>query len=207
MRSVHKNNRTLAPAAQRWIEQPKFAHACLLDKHIHERRERPASARQFARQCGKSGVDDSTASAGELGGTPQRRMYGFCGQGHERHPLLYIYTVSYVEADCQRADMDTRVRKPPSHPMPEVAAFVRSLRDAFGDDAIDEAIRQGKSGEPTFYACENGRSVGTAAPSGISWKVDDSLRDRHYCPGCDGSCVADGIICSVWCKQMKLERR
>ncbi|OUL88429.1 hypothetical protein [Paraburkholderia hospita] len=103
--------------------------------------------------------------------------------------------------------MDTRVRKPPSHPMPEVAGFVRSMRDAFGDDVIDEAIRQGKSGEPAFYACENGRSVGTAVPSGISWKVDDSLRDRHYCPGCDGSCVVHGISCSVWCKQMKLERR
>ena len=36
--------------------------------------------------------------------------------------------------------MDARVRKPQSHPMPEVAAFVWSLREAFGDQAIDEAI-------------------------------------------------------------------
>ena len=62
--------------------------------------------------------------------------------------------------------MDARVRKPSTHPMPEIADFVRSLRDAFGDDVIDEAVRGGKSGEPSFYACENGRSAGTAAPSG-----------------------------------------
>ncbi|WP_079499362.1 hypothetical protein [Paraburkholderia hospita] len=103
--------------------------------------------------------------------------------------------------------MDTRARKPPQHPMPEVAAFVRSLRDAFGDEAIDAAIRQGKSGEPAFYACENGRSFGTATPSGIPWRVDDSIADRHYCAGCDGSCVEQGASCSAWCHQMKLEKR
>ncbi|WP_336599795.1 hypothetical protein [Paraburkholderia bengalensis] len=94
--------------------------------------------------------------------------------------------------------MDTRVRKPPSHPMPEVAEFVRTLREAFGDDVIDRAIKDGKSGEPSFYACENGRSVGTAAPSGVPWQIDESLRDRHFCSGCDGSCVAEGISCSLW---------
>ncbi|MPW16883.1 hypothetical protein GCT13_08045 [Paraburkholderia sp. CNPSo 3157] len=63
--------------------------------------------------------------------------------------------------------MDMRVNKPVSHPMPEIAAFVAALKSAFGEREIDEAIRRGKAGEPTFYACENGRSVGTASsPAG-----------------------------------------
>lgn len=61
--------------------------------------------------------------------------------------------------------MDMRVNKPVGHPMPEIAAFVAALKSAFGKREIDEAIRRGKAGEPTFYACENGRSVGTASSS------------------------------------------
>ncbi|MEX3931843.1 hypothetical protein AB4Y32_08520 [Paraburkholderia phymatum] len=61
--------------------------------------------------------------------------------------------------------MDMRVNKPSGHPMPEIAAFVAALKSAFGEREIDEAIRRGKAGEPTFYACENGRSVGTASSS------------------------------------------
>nr|WP_224028377.1 hypothetical protein [Paraburkholderia caribensis] len=98
--------------------------------------------------------------------------------------------------------MDTRTRRLPPHPMPEVADFVRSLRDGFGDAAIDESIRLRRSGEPTFYASENGRSVGTPTPSGISWRVDDSMTDRHYCTGCDGSCVGQDVSCSGWRNQM-----
>lgn len=56
------------------------------------------------------------------------------------------------------------------------------LRDVFSD----HAVRQGRAGELTFYASENGRVIGTSSPSGIAWQVDGSLRDRHYCPGCDG---------------------
>ena len=44
--------------------------------------------------------------------------------------------------------MDMLVRK---HPMPEIAAFVAELRDAFGE-AVDEAIARGKAGRPGFYA-------------------------------------------------------
>ncbi|MBN3755518.1 hypothetical protein G3N95_21420 [Paraburkholderia sp. Tr-20389] len=61
--------------------------------------------------------------------------------------------------------MDMRVHQPAGHPMPEIAAFVATLKSAFGEREIDEAIRRGKAGEPTFYACENGRSVGTAGLS------------------------------------------
>jgi hypothetical protein len=102
--------------------------------------------------------------------------------------------------------MDARVRKPQPHPMPEIADFVLSLREAFGDEVIDRAIREGKAGEPSFYACENGRSVGTAAPSGLPWRVDDAIRDRHYCDGCDGNCVAQAISCSAWLRSNRKER-
>ncbi|CAB3741958.1 Fe-Mn family superoxide dismutase [Paraburkholderia rhynchosiae] len=60
--------------------------------------------------------------------------------------------------------MDMRARKPVSHPMAEIAAFVAQMKSAFGEQEIDEAIRRGKAGEATPYACENGRLVGTAAP-------------------------------------------
>ena len=93
--------------------------------------------------------------------------------------------------------MDTRARKQVAHPMPEMAAFVAELKAAFGDAVIDEAIRRAKAGEPTFYACENGRSIGTASPTmQNAWQVDETLHDRHYCAGCDGACIGQDIRCS-----------
>lgn len=92
--------------------------------------------------------------------------------------------------------MDMRVRKPVGHPMPETAAFVAEMKLAFGEQEINEAIRRGKAGEPTFYASENGRSVGTASQSTVNvWRVDRSVRDRHYCDGCDGSCIGTARSC------------
>ncbi|MFM0356503.1 hypothetical protein PQR12_23665 [Paraburkholderia nemoris] len=92
--------------------------------------------------------------------------------------------------------MDMRVRKPVNHPMPEIAAFVADLKVVFGEQEIDEAIRRGKAGEPTFYACENGHSVGTPSPAKPDvWLVDRSVRNRHYCAGCDGSCVGTTNSC------------
>jgi hypothetical protein len=90
--------------------------------------------------------------------------------------------------------MDMLVRK---HPMPEIAAFVSSLRDAFGDATIDEAIARGKAGEPTFFAREAGRTVGTQSIDDFNrWTADDSVNDRRYCKGCDGSCVGTAVRCS-----------
>ncbi|CAB3746253.1 hypothetical protein [Paraburkholderia humisilvae] len=90
------------------------------------------------------------------------------------------------------------VDQPPApHPMPEIAAFVASLKAAFGAPAIDDAIRRGKAGELTFHARENGRTIGTAAPATYNaWQVDgDTLRDRYFCAGCDGSCVGQSVSC------------
>ncbi|MGF6924297.1 hypothetical protein [Paraburkholderia sp. 40] len=97
--------------------------------------------------------------------------------------------------------MDARVRRV-DHPMPEMAAFVAKLRSAFGVGAIDDAVRRGKAGEPVFYACENGRAVGTASPvSENVWRAKADIRDRQYCPGCDGECVGQGIGCKEWPKR------
>ncbi|MGY6258115.1 hypothetical protein ACXIVK_32100 [Paraburkholderia caledonica] len=77
--------------------------------------------------------------------------------------------------------MDTGVRKAASHPMPEIAAFVADMKAVFGEQEIDEAIRRSKSGEPTFYACENGRTVGTPTPTQTNvWSVDGAVHNRHY---------------------------
>lgn len=82
------------------------------------------------------------------------------------------------------------------HPMPEIAGFIAQLKAAFGAQAIDAAIRRGKAGEPTFHAEENGHTVGTAGPAQESaWRVDGAVRARHYCRGCDGSCVGTGTRC------------
>jgi hypothetical protein len=90
--------------------------------------------------------------------------------------------------------MDMLVRK---HPMPESADFVAKLREAFGNATIDEAVARGKAGEPTFFARENERTVGTKAIDNFNcWEADDSVRDRQYCKGCDGSCVGTNTRCS-----------
>ncbi|MGB6054612.1 MAG: hypothetical protein WBG17_05170 [Burkholderiaceae bacterium] len=44
--------------------------------------------------------------------------------------------------------------------MPETAAWIDSLREAFGADAIDAQIRKSMRGEPTFFASENGHVIG-----------------------------------------------
>jgi hypothetical protein len=84
----------------------------------------------------------------------------------------------------------------PQHPMPEIAKFVAELRAAFGD-TINDAVARGKAGELTFFASENGRTVGTRAADHYNvWVADDSVHDRYYCDGCDGSCVGTPTRCS-----------
>lgn len=56
--------------------------------------------------------------------------------------------------------------KPLRAKMPEVAAFLDSLREAFGPEVIDQAVRQGMRGEPTFFAEENGIRIGTVIARG-----------------------------------------
>jgi hypothetical protein len=55
--------------------------------------------------------------------------------------------------------------------MPQVAAFIDSLCEVFGKEAIHAQIRKGLNGAPTFYAQENGYEIGThvASGTGITW--------------------------------------
>ena len=48
--------------------------------------------------------------------------------------------------------------------MPLTAAFIDSMRAAFGTDAINVQIKAGMKGQPTFWAKENGHTVGTKSP-------------------------------------------
>lgn len=51
--------------------------------------------------------------------------------------------------------------KPLRDTMPECAAFIDACREAFGAAGINASIKAGIDGQPTFYASENGRTVGT----------------------------------------------
>ena len=48
--------------------------------------------------------------------------------------------------------------------MPTVAGWIDDLRAAFGAALVNEAIRGGMAGHPTFFARENGHQVGTEIP-------------------------------------------
>lgn len=48
--------------------------------------------------------------------------------------------------------------------MPETAAFIDALREAFGAEAINGQIRRGMKGEPVFHAREGGFEIGTPLP-------------------------------------------
>ena len=54
--------------------------------------------------------------------------------------------------------------KPMRHAMPTVTAWIDDLRAAYGNDAVDPAIRAGIDGQPTFHAREGGHEVGTPIP-------------------------------------------
>lgn len=45
--------------------------------------------------------------------------------------------------------------------MPHIAQWIDDLRTAFGEAIVNQAIRRGMKGEPTFWAEENGHTVGT----------------------------------------------
>lgn len=45
--------------------------------------------------------------------------------------------------------------------MPLVTAFIDECRDVFGEQSINQSIRAGIDGQPTFWARENGIEIGT----------------------------------------------
>lgn len=66
--------------------------------------------------------------------------------------------------------------------MPQVTAWIDELRQAFGADVIDEAIRRGMRGQPTFWARENGQELGTRAPEGrgVALSVDQLVLESIH---------------------------
>lgn len=51
--------------------------------------------------------------------------------------------------------------KPLRQAMPETAAFIDAMREAFGPENINPSIKAGIDGQPTFWARENGQEIGT----------------------------------------------
>jgi hypothetical protein len=45
--------------------------------------------------------------------------------------------------------------------MPNVTAFIDSVRETFGQDSTNSIIKRGLVGEPVFWARENGYEIGT----------------------------------------------
>jgi hypothetical protein len=56
--------------------------------------------------------------------------------------------------------------KPLRQTMPTTAAWVDELREAFGADAINPAIRNGVAGGAAFYATEGGHTIGSESMPG-----------------------------------------
>jgi hypothetical protein len=79
--------------------------------------------------------------------------------------------------------------------MPTVATWVDQLREAFGSDTIHDAIRAGQTGEPTFFAAENGHQIGTRLlPDINAWRLE-GLVARRFFKGCRGQCVGTEQQC------------
>ena len=88
---------------------------------------------------------------------------------HTLHTLhkVVVVRVSTVQGSknhpAHHAHPETAMQKPGNlrADMPTVAGWIDDLRAAFGAEQINAAIRAGLDGQPTFYAEENGRAVGT----------------------------------------------
>lgn len=60
--------------------------------------------------------------------------------------------------------------------MPKTAEFIDAMREAFGTEEINAAIRKGVGGIPgKFHAIENGNEVGTPFPECFSVSGDALL--------------------------------
>lgn len=63
--------------------------------------------------------------------------------------------------------------KPLRQTMPQTADFIDALRDAFGAEPVNAAIKNGLAGGTDFYAEENGQQLGhRPPPPGASFTVE-----------------------------------
>lgn len=65
--------------------------------------------------------------------------------------------------------------KPLRDSMPTVTAFIDECRAAFGTEIINQQIRNGMHGSPTFYACENNTEAGTKIPEPTKFITGDQI--------------------------------
>lgn len=65
--------------------------------------------------------------------------------------------------------------KPLRVSMPLVAVFIDECRASFGSEIVNEQIRKGMHGSPTFYASENGIEVGTKMPEPKKFITADKM--------------------------------
>lgn len=65
--------------------------------------------------------------------------------------------------------------KPMREAMPTVAAWIDELREAFGADTVNRAIRNGVAGGTHFSASENGHSIGEPLPLGYEVSLADMV--------------------------------
>lgn len=75
-----------------------------------------------------------------------------------------------------------KTSKPMREAMPTVAAWIDDLRAAFGAETIDAAIRGGMNGMATFFAQENGKTIGTP----------DTMPDPERCVSVGVEQIANG---------------
>jgi hypothetical protein len=64
--------------------------------------------------------------------------------------------------------------------MPETAAFIDAVREAFGAEEINCNLQAAMRGEPLFFASEGGHEIGTKSePPAFSVTGNDLLPYRH----------------------------
>lgn len=61
--------------------------------------------------------------------------------------------------------------------MPVITPFIDACREYFGLESINASIRGGLAGQPTFYASENGLTIGTKCPDAVFSVSGDALTE------------------------------
>lgn len=69
--------------------------------------------------------------------------------------------------------------KPLRESMPQVAAFVDEMREAFGVEEINAQIKLGMQGAQTFHASENGIEAGTRFDEPVKYITADKMVIRE----------------------------
>lgn len=69
--------------------------------------------------------------------------------------------------------------KPLRDSMPQCAAFIDELREAFGAEEINAQIKLGMQGAQTFRASENGIEIGTRFDEPVKYITADKMVIRE----------------------------